>query len=456
MLISIRRLQRIRALALATTALQLLPFAAQAANNAVIVTPGSGVTMRSDDVGAGVQSMLTILGDTSGNPLASAPGTGNSSFALPVQGVVGGVALPVSVTGGTITAGTVAISGGTLNAVTSIVNALPGGTNTLGFVNTVLAGGTATLGAISSIVNQITANVAQFGGSNVVTGPGLSGNGVPRVTVSSDSTIAGLSVTVSTINTLNTIVNPLPGGTNTLGTVNATVLNVNANGQATMGASSPVVIASDQSAVAVKLNSTPSLANGNGVVIAQGGSVLAATNPIFDAITDGTHGPAAVKAASATAVAADAAVVMQLNPNSPGIVALGPNSAANAVPVIQSVSSSTLVALTKATTTTLAPSLMAVVGAHNLYGYNCTGITGGSAGFCVAYNGTVAPGAGSLISSNVLDFCYFDTTARGCALSYIPLATNYSLGIAILVTTSASPYTYVASVATAAMSVVYQ
>jgi len=72
-----------------------------AADNSIIVTPGTGVTLRSKDVGGGVESLMQILGDTAGNPLATAPGTGNTSFALPMQGVAGGVALPVS---GTVTA----------------------------------------------------------------------------------------------------------------------------------------------------------------------------------------------------------------------------------------------------------------------------------------------------------------------------------------------------------------
>lgn len=49
--------------------LLLLGSAAFAADNAVVVTPGSGVTMKSKDVGSGVQSMQPILSDSSGNPL---------------------------------------------------------------------------------------------------------------------------------------------------------------------------------------------------------------------------------------------------------------------------------------------------------------------------------------------------------------------------------------------------
>ena len=74
----------------------LLSAPAFAADNAIIVTPGTGVTLRSKDVGSGVQSPLQIPGDTSGNALATAPGTPNGSFALPIQGVTGGTAVPVS------------------------------------------------------------------------------------------------------------------------------------------------------------------------------------------------------------------------------------------------------------------------------------------------------------------------------------------------------------------------
>jgi hypothetical protein len=82
------------ALAAALVFLSVAP--ALAADNAIVLTPGTGVTERSKDVGSGVQSVIVIPGDTSGNPLATAPGTGNTSFALPMQGVAGGVAMPVS------------------------------------------------------------------------------------------------------------------------------------------------------------------------------------------------------------------------------------------------------------------------------------------------------------------------------------------------------------------------
>lgn len=44
-------------------------------------------------------------------------------------------------------------------------------------------------------------NAAQFGGNNVVTGTGTGGNGIPRVTVSSDSSLTGLAAGVTTSGT---------------------------------------------------------------------------------------------------------------------------------------------------------------------------------------------------------------------------------------------------------------
>ena len=85
-------------LIIAAALASLLAGAAYAADNTLLVTPcGSGcVTTKSKDVGGGVEAPQPIISDTSGNPLATAPGTGNSSFALPIQGVASGVAVPVS------------------------------------------------------------------------------------------------------------------------------------------------------------------------------------------------------------------------------------------------------------------------------------------------------------------------------------------------------------------------
>lgn len=52
-----------------------------------------------------------------------------------------------------------------------------------------LAAGGSTIGAVTQASGPWTSNVTQFGGSNVATGTGAGGSGVPRVTVSNDSEI---------------------------------------------------------------------------------------------------------------------------------------------------------------------------------------------------------------------------------------------------------------------------
>src|SRR5258708_627040 len=67
----------------------LLLFAspAFAVDNTVIVTPGVGVTMKSKDIGAGVQAMQPILSDASGNTLLTTVGAdavSNTLTGIPV------------------------------------------------------------------------------------------------------------------------------------------------------------------------------------------------------------------------------------------------------------------------------------------------------------------------------------------------------------------------------------
>ena len=95
-------------------------------------------------------------------------------------------------------------------------------------------------------------------------------------------------------------------------------------------------------------------------------------------------------------------------------------------------------------------SLVVKASAGNLSSFNCTAISGAAAGFCVAYNGTTAPSTGALTAANVLDFCYFGTTAAGCSLLHNGLK-NYSAGIVILITSAATPYTYTTGTDTGAI-----
>jgi hypothetical protein len=57
-------------------------------------------------------------------------------------------------------------------------------------VSAALPTGANTIGAVTQASGPWTQNVTQFGGSAVATGTGVSGAGVPRVTVSSDSSLA--------------------------------------------------------------------------------------------------------------------------------------------------------------------------------------------------------------------------------------------------------------------------
>lgn len=92
-----------------------------------------------------------------------------------------------------------------------------------------------------------------------------------------------------------------------------------------------------------------------------------------------------------------------------------------------------------------------------LYGYNCTALAGGSAGFCVAYNSATVPASGAaLTSASVLDVCYFDTSPRGCSLSRIPGSTTFGNGIVVLITIASSPFTFIGGTASAFISADYQ
>lgn len=146
-------------------------------------------------------------------------------------------AIPVTDNGGSITVdGTVTSNQGTAN---SIANAWPikitDGTDTADVTaaSALKVDGSAVIQPISGTVtaNQGTSpwveNVSQFGGSNVVTGTGTSGAGIPRVTISNDSSLAANQ----SVN-----VNQIGGSAITLG-------------QKTMANSTPVVIASDQTSI---------------------------------------------------------------------------------------------------------------------------------------------------------------------------------------------------------------
>jgi hypothetical protein len=69
-------------------------------------------------------------------------------------------------------------------------------------VNTALPAGGNTIGAVTQASGPWTSNVTQFGGTNISTGTGASGAGIPRVTVANDSTVtanAGTNLNTSAL-----------------------------------------------------------------------------------------------------------------------------------------------------------------------------------------------------------------------------------------------------------------
>lgn len=200
----------------ALTAFWLATSPVLAADNAITLTAGAGVTERSKDVGVGVQSPVVINGDTSGNPLITAPGTPNASFALPVQGVTGGSPVPISAASLPLPAGAATATGlTTINTTLGTpfqaggsigntgFNALQGGSaNAVGnpfFVSPGTgASFTVTCAACATSANQTTANtslatIATNTGAAVPAGTNIIGKvGIDQTT---DGTTNGVRLT---------------------------------------------------------------------------------------------------------------------------------------------------------------------------------------------------------------------------------------------------------------------
>ncbi len=210
--------------------------------------------------GAAVPADATYAGMNVGGNLTGLTGTVNGlntvlAAAIPAgTNIIGNVRIDqttpgttngVQLTAGTAIAGKVGIdqtTPGTTNGV-QVNAALPAGANTIGAVTqasgpwTVTGSGTAGTAAAGVVTIQGIAamtpivvdpsggtgsvNVAQFGGNNVVTGTGVGGNGIPRVTVSSDSSLTsvGTVTTVTTVAAVTAITNALPAGSNIIGNV---------------------------------------------------------------------------------------------------------------------------------------------------------------------------------------------------------------------------------------------
>ncbi len=117
--------------------------------------------------------------------------------------------------------------------------------------------------------------------------------------------------------------------------------------------------------------------------------------------------------------------------------------------IITTTSGGTSTPATHVAAAALGTSQVLKASAGTLFSYNCTGITGGSAGYCIAVNATSAPSTGAVSS---IDWCYFAAGAAGCALAHLPSGVTYSTGITILISSASTPYTYTTGTLTGAIS----
>jgi hypothetical protein len=195
----------------------LLSSAAYAADNAVIVTPGTGVTMKSKDIGSGVQSMQPVISDTSGNalvtPTAGADTVSNSTEGLAVYN------FPLLWNGTTwdrwkgdatngayvnIKAGSIAnTSFGATQATAANLNATVVGTGTFVTQSTLAAETTKVIGTV-----------------NQGTSPWVVSNGGTFAVQAAQTTAANLNMTeASAAAILSAVQGAIPAGTAVIGTL---------------------------------------------------------------------------------------------------------------------------------------------------------------------------------------------------------------------------------------------
>lgn len=146
-----------------------IPTTAIAADNALTVTVGTGTTMRSGDVGTGVQSPFVIIGNTTG----TAVGTTTLPFYVGATSaaIVDGAIVTLGTTGDAAWAGS---GSGSANSVLkaiygAVVGSVPAGTAVIGGVT--LAGGTGlvTLGGGTALVTLGGGTAVLAGGTTTVT-----------------------------------------------------------------------------------------------------------------------------------------------------------------------------------------------------------------------------------------------------------------------------------------------
>jgi len=164
-----------------------------------------------------------------------------------------------------------------------------------------------------------------------------------------------------------------------------------AHGQGTMATSVPVTVASNQSALPVNQTQI-------------NGATLSVTNPGFTEITDGTHAAAATKAASTAAVATDPSLVMQLNPSSPGIIALGQTTMSASVPVTMASNQSVIPVSPTTYPATAVPLTATATGTTAATTATLTNVSGHTTyicGFAIRANATAAATGNATVTGTI-------------------------------------------------------
>jgi hypothetical protein len=300
----------------------------------------NGITTLAGAGAVGTGSLRVAVGQDTATIAGSAPGTAGSASAnvITVQGVTSMTPVQVSQATAANLNATVVGTGtfatqltGSTNNINNISGTitLPTGAATSANQTTEITSLGTIAGAVSSSVVQ--SNVKQVAGialgspSNYGTAPGA-------------VEVQGVNANVTNTVAISATSLPLPTGAAT----SALQTTINS----TLGSPFQAGGSIGNSTFGATLNTTPSLANGNGVVPTQGGAVLSATNgwygnllqgnavlsatnPVFASITDGTN-KAAVKAASTAPVSTDPSLVVGINPNS--INANGQATMANSAP----------------------------------------------------------------------------------------------------------------------------
>ena len=187
--------------------------------------------------GTPVGGVLTVQGDPAGTPIpvsgtvtASNPSVGVTGAAVPADATYTGMNVAGNLTGMIGTANGLKVDGSAVNQ--PVIGTGIAGTAATGVV-TIQGIASMTPVKVDPSGGTGSVNVAQFGGNNVVTGTGASGNGIPRVTVSNDSTV-GLVAGSAIIGQVG-IDQTTPGTTNAIQATSGTVATWQAEGSLPFG-----------------------------------------------------------------------------------------------------------------------------------------------------------------------------------------------------------------------------